>query len=226
MIGIKIDSAAFTKDMNNIIGYANGFLDGVQAGKTDFFNSFAKNTMEVLSGYIDSNARVQPETLHHIYEWHQVGNPGARLFDIDYSINAGGISVNATLRQSQSVKDGSSVPFYNKARIIENGIPVKISPVKARALSFNDNGEEVFTSSPVIVTNPGGAEARGGFSEIFESFFRNYFTQAFLVQSGIGQMLTNARDFNKNFSKAKTGGRPLGFTTGKQWITKAGNLGV
>lgn len=226
MISLKINSAAFMREMNNIIGYANGFLDGVEAGKPEFFNNFARSTMEILNGYIDSNARIEPETLHHVYEWHQVGSPNARLFDIDYVVSGNGISLNATFRQSSSVKQGSNVPFYNKAKIMENGIPVKISPVNGRALRFQDGEDDVFVSGSVNIPNPGGNEVEGSFKRILDSFFMNYFTQAYLSQSGIGQILNAARDFNKNFSGASTGGRTLGFNTGKSWIAKAGALDV
>jgi hypothetical protein len=226
MIKIKIDSKSFMRDMNNIIGYANGFLNGVEAGKLDFFANFARSTMEILNGYIDSNARIEPETLHHVYEWHQTGNPNARLFDIDYVVTGGGISLNATLRQSSSIKQGSNVPFYNKARIMENGIPVRISPVNSRVLAFKDGADDVFVSGSIDVPNPGGNEVEGSFKRIIDSFFLNYFTQSYLSQSGIGQILNTARDFSTNFPKAKTGGRALGFSTGKQWISRAGIINV
>jgi hypothetical protein len=226
MIKLKIDTKSFMREMNNIVGYANGFIDGVEAGKPEFFNNFAKATMEILNGYIDSNARIEPETLHHVYEWHQTGNPNARLFDIDYAVTGGGISLNATLRQSSSVRQGSNVPFYNKAKIMENGVPVTISPVNGRVLKFQDGGNDVFVSGSVNVPNPGGNEVEGSFKRIIDSFFNSYFTQAYLMQSGFGQILNSARDFNKNFAQASTGGRSLGFATGKQWIAKAGGLGV
>jgi len=74
--------------------------------------------------------------LHHVYEWYQTGSPAARLFDINYISNQIGLSFNSTFRQSVSIKSGSKVPFYNKAQIIENGIPVTIRPVSSEVLSF------------------------------------------------------------------------------------------
>lgn len=226
MISIRVDQRSFMKQMNNIIGYTEGFLEGIQAGKPEFFANFAKSMMEILNGYIDSNARLEPETLHHVYEWHQVGSPNARLFDLGYRVDGNGISLNATLRQSKTIKMGSNTPFYDKARIMEYGVPVTISPTRGRVLAFDDQGNDVFVSGSVEVANPGGVDVQGSFQRIIDSFFKNYFTQAYLSQSGIGRIINNARDFDNNFSKAATGGRSLGFAVGRQSIAKAGHLGV
>lgn len=226
MISYQISQKIFMKDMKNVIGYSLGFIQGVESGKPAFFAKVGVAAMEMLNGYIDSNARIDPESLHHIYEWHRVGNPNARLFDIDYIITGAGISLNGTLRQSKTIKSGSTVPFYNKAKIMEQGIPVRISPINSRVLRFNDNGQEVFSAGPIDVQNPGGNYVEGSFQRIVESFFQNYFTQAFLNSSGFGAMLSKAKDFDTNFAKAKKGGRSLGIITGKTWISKAGDLSV
>ena len=36
MIKVKLDSRKFMKEMNNVMKYSIGFLDGIQAGKTIF----------------------------------------------------------------------------------------------------------------------------------------------------------------------------------------------
>ena len=120
---VMLNDAAFKKDMKNIMNYSLGFLEGIQAGKTKFLNNVGVMTKELLEEYIDSNARVNPEALHHIYEWYKVGSPDARLYDINYTVSNLGLSFVSTLKQSTSIKDGSSVPFYNKAKIMEEGTP-------------------------------------------------------------------------------------------------------
>jgi hypothetical protein len=220
MISVKVNNKKFKKQMNNLMGYSVGFLTGVEQGQGVFLKGFGLTVLESLKQYIDSNARVSSELLHHVYEWNQTGSPEARLFDIRYAVNGVGLSFDSKFKQSRSIKDGSRVPFYDKARIMENGIPVTIVP-KNRVLAFNVDGEDVFTSSPVTVMNPGG-NVEGEYERVFDSFFNLYFKQSFLASTGILSYLENPIDFKKNFSKGKSGGRALGISIGKQWIAKAG----
>lgn len=223
MISVKFNSNKFMKDMNNVVGYTMGFLDGVQSGRLDFYRKLGAGVKEILENYIDSNAKVSPEILQHVYEWQENGSPQARLFDINYKASGMGISFNYTFRQSSSIKAGSSVPFYDKARIMENGIPVTIVP-KQRVLAFEDNGETVFTSSPVTVSNPGGSMANGGFESTFRSFFSRYLTQAFLQSSGLIKYLQTPTMYHRNFAKGKELGRSFGIQTGYRWIAQAGEV--
>lgn len=208
--------------MNNIMEYAIGFMDGVQRGKQHILRAVGTEAIELLKQFIDSNARTNPAALHHVYEWYQTGSPNARLFDLTYTISNVGLSVKSTFRQSTSIKDGSTVPFYDKARIIENGIPVVIRPRRASVLAFEQNGETVFTKGPIVVDNPGGTEAKNGFEEVFDSFFNNYFSQAFLRVSGIMDYLENPEVFKKNLNAGKRGGRSLGVATGYSWVANVG----
>jgi hypothetical protein len=219
----RFNDTLFLKEMNSIIQYSVGFTEGVQRGKKHILSAIGVNAIDLLKQYIDSSARTNPAILHHVYEWNQVGSPTARLYDINYTISGIGLSIKSTFRQSTSIKDGSTVPFYNKARIIEDGIPVVIRPVRASVLSFSDSGEQVFTKGPIVVENPGGTEAQGGFNRIFDSFFNNYFTQAFIKSSGVMQYLTKPVAYKKNLSAGKKGGRAVGISTGYTWVA---NIGV
>lgn len=203
-----------------MVNYSLGFLEGVKQGYPSFLKQLGATVIESLKEYTDSSARVSPQLLHHVYEWHRTGSPDARLFDVNYTIIGSGLSFNSTFNQSSSVKDGSRVPFYDKARIMESGSPVTIVP-KKRVLVFDDNGEDVFTSQPITIDNPGG-QSKGQYEKVFETFFSRYFTQAFLQSSGISTYLSNPADFSKNFSSGKRGGKSLGVSVGANWITKAG----
>jgi hypothetical protein len=220
MIKLKVNNKKFMRDMDNMVDYTFGFLDGVKRGFPSFLKSFGETSLTALKQYIDSNARVNPQLLHHVYEWSQTGSPDARLFNLNYTVKGNGLSFNSTFRQSKSIKDGSTVPFYNKAEIMENGIPVVIIP-KQTVLAFEDNGEEVFTSAPVVVNNPGGM-VEGEYQRVFDSFFSRYFRQSFLESTGIANYLRNPVDFKTNFSSAKRGGRSRGIAVGLNWIRKAG----
>jgi len=148
------NSNQFKKEMNNIVNYSVGFLEGVQKGKTVFLKTVGLETVELMKEFIDSNARVNPEMLHHVYEWNQTGSPSARLYDISYTTSNLGLSFRSSFSQSTSIKDGSRTPFYDKARIMEYGIPVTIRPKVAQVLAFEDGGETIFTQGPVRVDNP------------------------------------------------------------------------
>lgn len=220
MLAVKIDNKQFMRDMDNIVNYSLGFLDGVRQGYPSFLRQLGATLIEALKQYVDSNARVNPQLLHHIYEWDKTGSPDARLFDLSYTLNGAGLSFNSSFRQSTSIKNGSLVPFYNKAEIMENGVPVTIVP-KKRVLAFEVDGQEVFTPNAVTVDNPGGI-TKGEYERVFDSFFNRYFTQAFLEKTGISTYLRNPVDFHKNFSSGKRGGRSRGVSVGKNWIAKAG----
>ena len=223
MIGVKFNARTFQKEMKNIIEYSTGFLDGVQIGKKEFLNNLGPEITELASQFIDSNARLDYQSLHHIYEWSRVGDPSARLFDINFTVSNLGLSFTSNFRQSQSIKDGSRVPFYNKAAIMEAGTPVTIAPVSGETLRFEVGGEVVYTKKPVVVQNPGG-NTEGQFTNVWDMFFGRYFTQAFLRSSGLAKYLENPEVYKKNLSAGKKGGRQTGLSVGSRWIANAGKV--
>lgn len=220
-IAISWDDRKFQKEMENLIQYSIGFLDGVKSGKNAFLNNLGKSTVDALKDFIDSMARVDHQMLHHVYEWNQTGNPSARLFEIQYSIVSGGLSINSTLTQSKVAASGAKTPFYNKASIMENGVPITITPRK-KALRFEVNGETIFTKKPVTINNPGGQEVQGGFEQTMSTFFNSYFSQAFLERSGINKYLQTPTLYDKYLSAGIKGGRSVGLSAGYNWMAKAG----
>jgi hypothetical protein len=221
MIKVIMDSKQFQREINNIMQYSTGFLDGVQKGKTAMYMSLAPKISELASQFIDINAKMSPALLHHIYEWEKVGSPAARLFDLNYAVTNVGITFTSSLKQSTSIKNGSNVPFYNKAKIMEEGVAVTIKPKKASALRFEIEGQEVYTSREVVVENPGG-QTQGQFENIINNFFGVYFRQSFLKSSGLLEYFNSPQVYKKNITLAKNGGRSLGVKTGYLWVAKAG----
>jgi hypothetical protein len=222
MFALQVDSKKFMKDMNNIVAYSEGFLEGAKKGKGLMFNFLGKELKEIVGEFIDASARVDPSSLHHVYEWYQTGNKNGRLFDITYTVSNLGLSLYGTLTQSTTIRDGSKEPFYNKAKIMESGIPVTISPKTASKLVFDVDGKTVFTSSPVTVSNPGGDNVSGSFAETFKSYIMTYLSQSLLDISGLSKNLGNPVDFKTNFAAGKNGGRSVGVRVGMQWISKGG----
>lgn len=221
---INFDDSVFFRELSNITKYAEGFIEGVNAGKSQFMDNLGKSVIESLKDFIDLNARVDPESLHHVYEWYEVGQETGRLFDINYSVTGGGLSINSSFRQSRSVAEGANNPFYDKARIMEDGIPVTIRPKTSQVLAFTENGEKIFTKKEVHISRPGGSSVQGSFENVFDMFFNSYFSQSFLSSSGLRKYLENPIEFKLKLNAGKTGGRSVGKQTGYNWIVKAGGM--
>jgi hypothetical protein len=220
MINARFDNKKFKKQMKNIIDYSTGFTEGIQNGKSEFLKLLGTDVSEIASQFIDTNARVSPETLHHVYEWYKSGSPEARLFDIDYTVSNIGLSFISNFRQSSTVSQGSTEPFRNKADIMENGTKVVIRPRSADALRFEVDGEVVYTKKPVVIENPGG-NTQGEFEKAFDMFFGRYFTQAFLQSSNLKQYFENPIIYKKNLRKGMRSGRSTGLSTGYRWVVNA-----
>jgi hypothetical protein len=222
---VIMNTKSFEKQLLNITNYSMGFLDGINNGKTIFLNNMGVEVIKVLNQYVDASARSNPQALHHIYEWYQTGSPKARLYNFDYTVSNLGLSFKSSFKQSTSLASGSSVPFYNKAKIMEEGMSVTISPKKSNVLAFEVDGEMVFTSQEVTVNNPGGTQVAGSFEKIVDEFFGSYFKQSFLKSSGLYSYIKKPVLYKKNFKAGSRGGKSVGVSTGFKWITNA-QIGV
>jgi len=222
---VRTNTARFSKEMNNIVDYAIGFLDGAQKGKIVFLKNLGVGTIEAMAKYVDVSARGNPAALQHVYEWYQTGSPSSRLFNITYTVSNLGLSINSKFTQSRGIKKESNVPFYNKAKIMEEGIPVVIKPVRSTVLVFDENGQTVFTKNPVTVRNPGGSQAQGSFEKTMDEFILRYFKQSFLRASGIYDYIKRPIIFKKQIKAGAKMGRSKGIDTGFKWIANA-KIGV
>lgn len=219
---VIIDDKQFMKEMNNIIAYAGGFVDGAIMATPKLLKNLGTELKVLIGEYIDSSARMDPESLHHVYEWYQTGSPDARLFDISYVVTGKGLSINSTFTQSTSVRNGSTVPFYDKARMMEAGVSVTVKPRNSQVLAFDADGQTVFTPNAVTINNPGGRSVENSFEKNFKSFFQQYLSQTMLDISGISKDIKNPIGFKKNLNSGKNGGRAVGLRVGNDWIAKAG----
>ena len=222
---VKFDDKKFMKKMNNIVDYSFGFFEGAQKGKTVFLNNLGRDTVEALKMFVDANAKMDPMSMHHVYEWGKVGMASKRLFEVTHTVSNLGLSIKSDFKQSTSIKQGSLVPFYNKARIMEYGQPVVIKPRNASVLSFNVGGEQIFTKNPVNVSNPGGDWVQGSYEKTFDNFMNYYFKQTFLRASGIYDHLSNPQVYKKNLRAGSKIGKTKGREVGYRWITNI-NVGV
>ena len=220
-----MNSKSFEMQMNNIVNYSFGFLEGVQKGKKIFLDKLGKGVIQALAQYVDVEARSNPKALHHVYEWNQTGSPTSRLFDLNYTVSNLGLSINSTFKQSRTVSENMTVPFYNKAKIMENGIPVTISPTKSQVLRFSGPSGDVFTKKPIKVDSPGGDAVFGSFESTVDIFISRYFKQSFLRASGLYDYIKKPVLYKKNFAAGSKLGKSKGVDTGFKWIVNA-TIGV
>lgn len=218
---INVDMSDFTRTMNGVIDYSKGFLDGVQI-KEPLFNNELGQVIKVACGkYIDSSARVDPTSLHHVYEWGAVGDPGGRLFDINVKADNMFIRFDFFFIKSKTTAPGSSVPFENKAEIMESGMSVTVKPRNSDTLVFEgDDGEMVFTQDAITIENPGGPNTSGSFERVVREFFYVYLKQGLL--KSLLKDLDTADEFTDGFRK--TSGYPAGVLQGKRYLTVDGGV--
>ena len=219
MIKVRFDQKIFDKTMRNTLDYSYGFIDGIEKNRLVFNKKLSDIAAEALKKYIDTKARMSPDSLHHVYEWNMVGNPSGRLFEIDCQPTPTTISLVGKFLPSSSVSDTSDEPFVDKANIMENAIAIEIEPRMNNVLAFESEGESVFTVNSIYIANPGGDEVAGSFGRAVEDFFDFYFSTTLLQQSGLLKDLETADEYTKRFSSgARGGGRSVGSLAGKEYM--------
>lgn len=214
---VRYDSKEINRILGNSVQFSYGFLDGIDMQQIVFNQQLGEYTVDALGKYIDSQARMNPDALHHVYEWGSIGDSGSRLFSITPKASKRVIHFSGKFLPSKTSVNGGDV-FVNKAEVMENGISVTVEPVNSSVLVFEDEGETVFTANAVYIANPGGDEVAGSFAAVVEDFFSSYFTNAFL-QPLINDLQT-ADEFSQLFPQgAKNGGFATGVKAGKKYLS-------
>ena len=173
---------------------------------TAFRNKFKEiiyNQIEKDFGdYVDSQARVKPRSLHHVYEWKQVGEPGARLFKLN-KLNTEGLGFSITYeflpsKTFASAEGNRRHVFVSKASVMEAGMPLKIAPRHSKRLVFETNGYKVFMpeEASVTVRRPGGAGVKNSFIMTYSRFFKSNLVNVSIKRSGFQQL------FNRSMTRA------------------------
>lgn len=153
--------------------------------------------------YVDSQARMNPKSLHHVYEWNKTGNKGSRLFSLNV-LSTDGLSFKIA---SKLLPSKSAVPnqfgkrkhvFINKASVMEAGMPLTIRPRYAERLVFETSTGVVYMpkGASVTVTRPGGGKATGRFKIAYAQFFTGNLVNSAIKKSGFQQI------FNSSLTKA------------------------
>ena len=226
MISVKFDNKELNKILKNSVSYSEGFLEGANYNLIYYNAKLGELIVDILYKYIDSKARMNPESLHHVYEWGQVGSASGRLFEIKSTASRRFITFSGEFLRSTSIKEGSSEPFTEKASIMENSIQVVIEPKNSSVLVFENDGETVFTPHSVVVANPGGDEVAGSFGRVIDEFFDRYLTVAVMRSFGIFDKLDTAREFGDFFAAGTKQGRSAGVKAGRKYLDLPLGIGV
>lgn len=217
VFSVRFDTKEINAILGNTVSYSYGFLDGVDMEQIEFNKMLAEYTVDALGKYIDSQARMHHDQLHHVYEWDRTGDPDARLFRFNTTVSKRVIRINGNFLPSKSISKTSNEPFVDKANIMENSIDIVIEPRNADVLAFEVDGESVFIPTSVYIANPGGDAVAGSFGRVVDDFFDNYFTNALMRPLISG--LKNPRSYSRGFrSGAKGGGRSAGLSAGKSYL--------
>jgi hypothetical protein len=217
-----MDTAEFMKKLNNSVMYSEGFLQGIELERLEFNRVLGGYTVAALEKYIDARARMNPDALHHVYEFDAVGSSNARLFKFTVNATKNNIVINGEFLPSKSIQYNSKEPFVNKASIMENKITITIAPRGDNPLAFEDEGEMVFTRKTIVIDNPGGDEVAGSFAATIDDFFNNYFTNALL--SPLLKELQTPTEFSRNFAAGSKRGKVVGVRAGRRYFTLIGGI--
>ncbi len=218
---ITFDTKEFNRTMNQVLDYSKGFFDGIEIKEPIFNNELAQVIKIACGKYIDSSARVDPTSLHHVYEWGAVGDEGGRLFEISAKADNMFIRFDFAFIESKSVAPGSSTPFENKAQVMESGMSITVAPRSSDTLVFEgDDGEMVFTQDSITIENPGGPNTSGSFERVVQEFFLVYLKQGLL--KSLLKDLDTADEFTDGFRRSS--GYVQGVMQGKRYLLVDGGV--
>lgn len=184
-------NAQVISKLSSNIAFKNKFREVI-------FNQIDKDFGE----FVDSQARVKPRSLHHVYEWDQAGDKSARLFKLNKLNTEGlGFSVSYEFLPSKtfaSAEGNRKHVFVNKASVMEAGMPLKIAPRHSKRLVFETNGYTVFMpeGASVTVKRPGGTGVKNSFMMTYSRFFKGSLVNTSIRNSGFQQL------FNKSMTRA------------------------
>lgn len=223
MYSIKFDGKEAMNMLNNLVDYSNGFIKETKAQQKTVTSRLAETSINAFYDYLDTLARTNPGMLHHVYEWGAVGNPEARLVELKKRLTANLANIDSEFISSSSIPESGTEPFYEKATIMEEGIPITVQAVQAQAMFIQYQGEEFFRTGPIVIENPGGESVRGSFVRAFEDFYNNYFDQVYLKSIRYYEHFKNPKGFSSNFGSAvkSSNAAGIGRTTALKWVLNA-----
>ena len=163
-------------------------------------------------------AKGNPKTYHHIYEWNKVGLNSGRLFFLYKESSANGklIIKPGFIKSKTKVpvapellvpgKTGKTVAskyvFRDKASVMESGTPVIFRTSKPTPIPTGGKLNFVAAGTVIRNYNPGGKKVKGS----FEKFYNNWFaTRVNSIISSSGIMDKIDLEIAKTLNKKKAG---------------------
>lgn len=190
--------------MENVLNYELSVTQqGFGKRKMQIFYKEAFSSIEDNFGrYVDTQAMAMPGTLHHVYEWNQIGKK--RLWqlikvgsgDSGFNITAGfwKSKVKAPIDPILKVpgKNGRIVTksrvFYNKAEVMESGVAVTMRARGKSRMAYPTSRTKSgigFTHGPLRVEHPGGKGTTFGFQKTMFRYFGTGLATRHLKASGV-----------------------------------------
>jgi hypothetical protein len=147
-------------------------------GQANIQKSIERSVNRKYLPYMNSIARANSKSMHHLYEWNKIGQTSARLFDLSVPASSRGkasFSMKVTFRPSKSLvplTEAQMTPnpftgavvqkkhiFFNKAMVMEYGESVTIRPKFSKYLAFDTPANApyrslsglTFTSKPINI---------------------------------------------------------------------------
>jgi hypothetical protein len=161
--------------------------------------------------YMATVAPAQQSRFHHVYEWGQVGDPTAKLWDDKLIGNGANRTATFQWRASKQTvpvrPDFKEVGvkqihvFVWKAPVMEYGKNIVIEPKRGKFLAYftgptdpegkypgPNSDQRVITDSPIHVTDPGGNMVKGSFTREYVSWWGGSGAQA-VFESSVRKVL-------------------------------------
>ncbi len=179
----------------------SGFLKelSTKIGTSRHIGPVLKYTHSLMSDefteYMSVVSAAQPSRLHHVYEWGQVGDPTAKLWED--KLIGGGNNRTATFtwkasKQIVPVRDDFREKgvkaihvFVWKAPVMEYGKDIVIRPKRGKFIAYFTGPTDPetkykmqVTSNPITVTDPGGKLTKGSFTREYVSWWSGAGAQA------------------------------------------------
>lgn len=223
-VGFSVDVAEATA--------LTGFLQelALKVGTTRHIGPVLKYTHKLMSqeftDYMTVVAPSQPSRFHHVYEWGQIGDPTAKLWEDKLVGGGNGRIATFTWKASKQIvpvmpeaKAGGVKQihvFVWKAPVMEYGKNITIAPKRGEYLAlFTGPTREPekyklrFHKGPVTVSDPGGKASTGSFTREYVAWWGGAGAQmAFennvrrVLEEDLGKMPIEST--TKKFRKPKT----------------------
>jgi len=217
----KVDTGKMPQKIMAVAEYHSKLLTELHennANKNLIIESALKKIGKHFGLYLDNLARRDHMSFHHVYETGETGNENARLFK--YTIS--GSKINYSFSEASKPEKSGSV-FKRKAFVMEEGKSITIVPKNTKFLSFQVNGEQVF-SKKVFVPNPGGSRVAGSFKSAFDSYMQNNANQL-LTDIGFYDRINNEIKIESdisisNINKGNLNGSGLASVSAKKIVRR------